>query len=169
MNLDYDIKLLGMGGTIDKTVYSYDHFNYVVAEPQAPKIISASNVSVRVSSLSLARKDSLELTDEDRDLLLRTVKAEPCTRIIITHGTDTIPLSANVLKEVEGKTIVFTGAMLPARFIDSDASFNVGGAVIAAQALPFGMYLLMHGRIFDPTHVIKDRDRSLFLSETQTS
>jgi len=162
MTADYDIKLFGMGGTIDKVVYSYDHFNYVVAEPQAEGIIGASNVAVRIAVESVVKKDSLELTQEDRDALFRAVSAEPCSRIIITHGTDTVPETAKTLAAITGKTVIFTGAMLPARFVDSDASFNIGGAIIAAQILPVGQYLIMHGKVFDPLCVVKDRVSSTF-------
>ena len=158
-----DVKIFGMGGTIDKTVYSYDALNYVVAAPQAERIVSTSNITAKISIESLVQKDSLDLTDEDRALLRRKVQTEPCPRIIITHGTDTVPQSASVLSDIAGKTIVFTGAMLPARFFDSDASFNLGGAVIAAQTLPPGLYLVMHGKVFNPLKVTKDRERSLFL------
>lgn len=70
-----------------------------------------------------------------------------------------------MLSDIQGKTIVFTGAMLPARFIDSDATFNIGGAVIAAQSLPPGLYLVMHGKVFDARQVVKDRAQSLFLTD----
>jgi len=158
-----DIKLFGMGGTIDKSVYSYDALNFIVADPQAERIIAGSNVTASILIESLVQKDSLDLTDEDRKLLRDKVINEPCSRIVITHGTDTVPESAKVLSDVPDKTIVFTGAMLPARFFDSDASFNLGGAIIAAQTLPPGLYLIMHGRIFDPRKVVKDRNKSLFL------
>jgi L-asparaginase len=165
MSLDYDIKIFGMGGTIDKVVYSYDHLNYVVANPQIEKIISGANASVKISVQSLCQKDSLDLTADDRTMLRQAIEAEPCSRIIITHGTDTIPASAAALAQglIDRKTIVFTGAMLPARFLDSDAPFNIGGAVIAVQTLPAGMHLVMHGKVFNPLHVIKDRNRSLFM------
>ena len=159
----YDIKIFGMGGTIDKSTFSYDALNFVVAEPQAERIIAGSNVTANICIESLIRKDSLDLTDEDRALLHDRVAEETCSRIVITHGTDTIPQSAEMLSSISGKTIVFTGAMLPARFFDSDACFNLGGAIIAAQTLPPGLYLVMHGRVFDPCKVVKDRNKSLFL------
>ncbi len=163
MTSSCDIKVFGMGGTIDKSVFSYETLNFVVADPQAARIIDGSNVTARILIESLVRKDSLDLTDSDRALLKSKVLSEPCSRIVITHGTDTIPESAKVLSDILGKTIVFTGAMLPARFFDSDATFNLGGAIIAAQTLPPGLYLVMHGRVFDPLKAVKDREKSLFL------
>jgi L-asparaginase len=163
----YNIKVFGMGGTIDKTVYSYDAGNYVVDAPYAQRIIEGANVTVEIDIESLVRKDSLELTDQDRELLRAKVSQEPCNQIIVTHGTDTIPESAKALSGIVGKTIVFTGAMLPGRFVDSDATFNLGGAVIAAQTLSPGLYLVMHGRVIDVLKAIKDRSQSLFLEESE--
>lgn len=165
MTVFNDIRVFGMGGTIDKTVYSYDARDYVVDAPYVGRIIEEANVTVQIDIESLVRKDSLELTDQDRELLRAKVSQEPCNRIIVTHGTDTIPESAKALSGIVGKTIVFTGAMLPGRFVDSDATFNLGGAVIAAQTLPPGLYLVMHGRVFDALKAVKDRGKSLFLEE----
>lgn len=162
MTAPCDIKIFAMGGTIDKTVYNYNAGNYVVSNPQAQRIIESSNVTANISIESIVQKDSLELTEQDRLLLRDKIKSDSCIRIVVTHGTDTVPETAKVLSSISGKTIVFTGAMLPARFIDSEANFNLGGAVIAAQTLPAGLYLVMHGRVFDPLKVTKDRSKSLF-------
>ncbi|MCB1537473.1 MAG: asparaginase [Rhodospirillales bacterium] len=164
---DYDIKVFAMGGTIDKDIYSYDHSSYIVNEPRAPKILEAANVSARIVIESLVKKDSLDLDDQDRALLNGKIRGEPCPRIVVTHGTDTVTKSAQALDGISGKTIVFTGAMLPGRFVDSDAAFNMGGAIIAAQTLPPGLYLIMHGRVLDPLTVKKDRLKSLFLQDNK--
>lgn len=158
----YDIKLFSMGGTIDKSFYNTQTSSYIVSTPQAERILGNANLSLEISIESLVQKDSLDLNTEDRELLLRRIENEQCSRIIITHGTDTLRETAHFLKNVLHKTIVFTGAMLPARFVDSDAAVNLGGALIAAQTLASGLYLVMHGRVFNPLTVEKDREKSLF-------
>jgi L-asparaginase len=108
------------------------------------------------------RKDSLDLTDDDRALIRDRVAAEPADRILITHGTDTMIETARLLSGIGGKTIVLTGSMQPARLRVSDAAFNVGAAVVAVQTLPPGVYLVMNGCIFDPATARKNRDRHRF-------
>lgn len=152
----YEIKLFAMGGTIDKVVLAGDKMNYTVGSPQAERILAGSNLTVKISIESVVKKDSLTLTDQDRAILKDKIISEQCNRIIITHGTDTIPDTARYLKDISEKTIVFTGAMLPARFFDSDATFNLGSAVIAAQTLPPGLYLTMHGKIMNPLKAVKN-------------
>ncbi|NNM04482.1 MAG: asparaginase, partial [Gemmatimonadetes bacterium] len=111
---------------------------------------------------SLMKKDSLEITDEDREVIFRKVREDPATRILITHGTDTMALTGVRLKEIEGKTIVLTGAMQPAAFKRTDAHFNIGFAVSALQILPPGVYLAMNGELFDPSRARKNMDLDRF-------
>ncbi|MGV2338964.1 MAG UNVERIFIED_CONTAM: asparaginase domain-containing protein [Planctomycetaceae bacterium] len=100
---------------------------------------------------SVLRKDSLDMTDADRLLLLDAVRDAPETHIVITHGTDTMIETARLLLQVTGKKIVLTGAMQPANFRNSDAIFNVGMAIGVVQALQAdGVWLAMSGRLFDP-------------------
>ena len=102
------------------------------------------------------------MTDDDRDLVRRTIAAQPHRHVLVTHGTDTMVDTARVLVDLPGKVIVLTGALNPARFQDSDAVFNIGCAVGAAQALPDGVYIAMNGRIWDPARVRKNRDANRF-------
>jgi len=111
---------------------------------------------------TLLRKDSLDMTNEDRAYILERVREEPSSRILITHGTDTVIETANVLKQVEGKTIVLVGSLSPAQFRDSDAEFNIGFAFAAVQTLPQGVYITMNGRVFHPDRVRKNRSRNQF-------
>jgi L-asparaginase len=111
---------------------------------------------------SILSKDSLDLTDEDRQLIRRKIEAEPCERIVVTHGTDTMVQTARMLQGLAGKTIVLTGSLQPARFKGTDAPFNVGVAIGAAQVLPPGVYIAMGGQIFDPEKVRKNRAASRF-------
>jgi L-asparaginase len=96
------------------------------------------------------RKDSLELTEADRELVRQAVAASAAERIVITHGTDTMIETGKYLVGIPGKTLVLTGAMQPARFRQTDAVFNIACAITAVQLLPAGVYLAMNGRIFNP-------------------
>ena len=149
------IKILTTGGTIDK-VYFDQKSEYQVGDPLAANVLERANAVLDYEIESIMRKDSLELTDADREEIRARVIAEPLDRIVITHGTDTMIATAKSLKGIEGKILVLTGSMYPAEFRDSDAIFNIGGAVTAAQALSPGVYIVMNGRIFDPTNLKKN-------------
>ena len=95
----------------------------------------------------LLRKDSLDITDGDRENIFKSIEDTNADKIIITHGTDTIHVTAKRLSEVKNKTIVLTGAMLPEKFSDTDADFNLGMAVAGVQVLPFGVYICLYGKI----------------------
>ena len=135
------VKFFATGGTIDK-VYSDQKSEYQVGDPGVCEILRDSNVVVEYEVESLLRKDSLEITDAERERIVERVAAEACPRIVITHGT--------------GKTIVLTGAMQPALFRRSDAEFNIGAALAAVQILPPGVYLAMNGKIFAPDKARKN-------------
>jgi len=107
--------------------------------------------------------DSLEMRDADRELILRQCGEVEERQIVITHGTDTMVETAQVLAEAElDKTIVLTGAMIPIAFGSSDGLFNLGGALTAVQTLPPGVYVTMNGRVFDWDSVRKNRDTGVF-------
>jgi L-asparaginase len=149
------------GGTIDK-IYFDDKSDYQVGEPQISQILHAMHVAFDFEVAALLRKDSLHITAEDRKLIRAAVAASEATHVLITHGTDTMVETAAELKGLAGKTIVLTGALNPARFRDSDAIFNIGCAVGAVQSLPPGVYIAMNGRVWDPEHVRKNRNRNVF-------
>lgn len=155
------IKIFTTGGTIDKTYFDA-RSEYEVGDPQIIDILRIANVSVEYEIETLLRKDSLDMTNEDRAYILERVREEPSSRILITHGTDTVIETANVLKQVEGKTIVLVGSLSPAQFRDSDAEFNIGFAFAAVQTLPQGVYITMNGRVFHPDRVRKNRSRNQF-------
>lgn len=163
MNQDQAIVVITTGGTIDKAYFDALS-TYQVGEPVVRGMLDVARVGDGVQVIELLRKDSLELTDDDRQLLRQRVMAEPASGIVITHGTDTMVQSAQVLRDIPGKTIVFTGALAPARFAQSDASFNLGMAFAAAQTLPPGVYVAMSGRVFDATAVRKDRELGRFVA-----
>lgn len=150
-----------MGGTIDK-IYFDDLSDYTVGSPQAGEILKESQAAFEFEVNEVLRKDSLHLTAEDRQLLRSRIAADPCPLILVTHGTDTMAQTAEALRDLPGKTIVFTGALSPARFKGSDAGFNVGCAVGAVQSLPPGVFICMNGMVFEAGKVRKNRAAGRF-------
>lgn len=149
------IKIFTTGGTIDK-VYFDAKDNYHVGESEVAEILKEANVDVAYEVECLMRKDSLDLTDTDRQLIYDRIAKCENRRILLTHGTDTMVTTAQKLRSITGKVIVLTGSMFPARFRSSDAIFNVGFACAACQVLPDDVYIAMNGRIFDPDRVQKN-------------
>src|ERR1044072_5318837 len=160
------IVIVTTGGTIDKAYFDALSV-YQIGEPVVKKLLDGANVTYPYRIIELLRKDSLELTDEDRTRLKETVAALAERRVVITHGTDTMTDSARVLAAISGKTIVLTGALSPARFSDSDATFNIGMAFAAAQTLPAGVYVAMNGRVFRGDEVQKDREQRKFVARNE--
>ncbi|MNO82563.1 Glutaminase-asparaginase [compost metagenome] len=155
------LQIFTTGGTFDKVYYDALS-DFQIGEPMAPEILREAGVTFEWEVEGLTRKDSLELTDEDRELIRSRVAACPARHILITHGTDTMTRTADVLRDIPGKVIVFTGAMQPARMRDTDAPFNLGVAVGALQVLPDGIYIAMSGRIFEAGKVKKNRAEGRF-------
>lgn len=159
------IKILTTGGTIDKVYYDALS-DYRIGEPAAKELMAQAGVSCQYSIESLLRKDSLDMDDADRALIRDHIRADDCCRFVITHGTDTMIETARVLQDLHDRTIVLTGAMQPARFRDTDAAFNLGGAVALAQTLTAGVYIFMNGRVFNPEQAIKNRAAGQFQERT---
>jgi L-asparaginase len=149
------------GGTIDK-IYFDKKSEYEIGDPQAGGVLERANVYFEYEVSSILRRDSLDFTDADRQLVKEAVASTPGEKVVITHGTDTMIQTASVLKEIIGKTIVLTGSMYPAQFRDSDAVFNLGCAVTAAQTLPPGVYIAMNGCIYDPASSRKNVEKNRF-------
>ena len=156
-----DLKIFCTGGTFDK-IYFDALSDYQIGEPQIEWIMTQANVDFDYAIESILKKDSLEISEQDRAEIVTAVTADDCERIIITHGTDTMPETATALQGIKDKTIVLVGAMQPARFRDSDALFNSGFAVAAARLLPHGVYVAMNGQIFNADQVQKNREAGLF-------
>lgn len=156
-----NLLIITTGGTIDK-IYFDDKSDYQIGEPQIGDTLRAMNVGFSFDVQALMRKDSLHLTDDDRQLIRETVLASDATHVLITHGTDTMAETALVLAGIPGKTIVMTGALHPARFRDSDAVFNIGCAVGSVQALPEGTWIVMNGKVWEPGKVRKNRAANRF-------
>lgn len=149
------------GGTIDKIYYD-DQSDYQIGEPEISRILRAMNVAFDWEVQALMRKDSLHMTDDDRQIVHDTIIQTEATHILITHGTDSMVETAKVLATIPDRVMVMTGALNPARFIDSDAVFNIGCAVGAVQVLDPGVWIAMNGRIWHPEQVRKNRDANRF-------
>ena len=155
------LEIFTTGGTIDK-VYFDAKSKFEVGEPQILEVLREANLSIDYQVTPLMRKDSLELTDQDREQVRKAVEASTATRIVITHGTDTMTDTARSLTGITGKTIVLTGAMQPARFRFTDAVFNIASAMMAAQTLAEGVYITMNGQVFDPESTRKNVEMNRF-------
>lgn len=156
-----DLQIFTTGGTFDKVYYDALS-DFQIGEPMAPVLLREAGVSLDFGVASLLKKDSLDMDDTDRALIREQVLACPAQRILIIHGTDSMTQSAEVLRDVPGKVIVFTGAMQPARMRQSDAPFNLGLAIGALQCLGEGVYIAMNGRVFEAGSVQKNRAEGRF-------
>ena len=159
-----DIKIFTTGGSIDK-IYFTQASDFVVGEPRVKDTLVEANVNIQCEIESLFAKDSLEITNEDRALIVDKVRDETCPRIVITHGTDTmIQTGLALIHASVGKTrtIVLTGAMQPAAFKHTDSDFNLGGAIVSVQLLPPGVYIVMNGKVFDPQQAWKNIELNRF-------
>ncbi|SEI74771.1 L-asparaginase [Sphingobium sp. AP50] len=156
------ILLLTTGGTIDK-IYFDALSDYQVGETVMAKLLEVARVKRPFRIEEITRKDSLELDDGDRALIAACVAAAREQHIVITHGTDTMTETAKLLKDIPGKTVVLVGALAPARFGESDASFNLGMAFATAQVAEPGVYITMSGSVFRADKVIKDRAKCAFV------
>ena len=155
------ITILTTGGTIDK-VYFDANSDFEIGDSLLPELLSEANIHDGYSLRELVRKDSLELSEDDRKLVEEAVSQTGSERILITHGTDTMTLTAEALKGVTGKTIVLFGAMQPARMRRSDAVFNLGFAWAAVSLLPEGVYIAMNGEVFEAGTVRKNLQAKRF-------
>ncbi|WP_298673802.1 asparaginase domain-containing protein [uncultured Sphingomonas sp.] len=157
-----DILVLTTGGTIDK-LYFDALSEYQIGDSVVDRLLATARVRKPFRVQGLMRKDSLDLDDADRAAIAAAVAEAPERQIVITHGTDTMTETARALAQIAGKTIVLVGALAPARFADSDASFNLGMAFAAAQVAPPGVWIAMNGTIFPAAHVRKDRGANAFV------
>lgn len=156
-----NISIITVGGTIDK-IYFDAKSEYEVGPPNIENVLGELNLSIHYSITPLLRKDSLDMTDEDRTLIYKTVKKNSSDKILITHGTDTMVKTARYLADISSKTIVLTGALEPALFKTSDALFNIGCALGALQVLKEGSYIVMNGKVFLANNVRKNVDKNRF-------
>jgi L-asparaginase len=155
------IAIFTTGGTIDK-VYFDAKGNYHVGSPMVRELLVHARLPEMPTITELLRKDSLEMTEEDRQIVRAAVQACPAARILITHGTDTMVATARSLGGIDAKTIVLTGALQPGRFSDSDAAFNLGLAFGAVQLCSAGVYVVANGTVFPADRVRKNLELNCF-------
>ena len=155
------IEIMTTGGTIDK-IYFDAKSSFEIGEPQIGAVLADANLNIDYQITPLLRKDSLDLSDVDRELLKKSVSESSAEKIVITHGTDTMIKTAEYLQGITGKTIVLTGSMQPARFRFTDAIYNIASAITAVQLLPEGVWIVMNGRCFDPRKSRKNVEMNRF-------
>jgi len=156
------IAVFATGGTFDKE-YNELNGSLYFKKTHIPEMLKLGRSRVAVRIQTLFMKDSLEMTTADRKKIASACQKAKESRIVITHGTDTMEQTATFLtKEVFGKTVVLTGAMVPYKFGSSDGLFNLGSALAFAQVLPPGIYVAMNGRCFPGELVIKNRKKGVF-------
>ena len=160
------IRILTTGGTFDK-VYFDALSEFHIGDPMAGELLDEANVTFDYNIESVFKKDSLEISEEDRELIRNSVERVSESMVLITHGTDTMVDTARSLQGIDNKTIVLFGAMQPARMRYSDAMFNLGSASAAVQILPAGIYIAMNGQIFNPDEVTKNRAQARFETHTE--
>lgn len=156
------VKILVTGGTFDK---EYDELNgkLFFKDSHLTELLKLGRCNLQVNVRTLMMIDSLEMNDSDRALILNTCEKSEESQIVITHGTDTMEITAKLLGEAQlDKTIVFTGAMIPYKFGSSDGLFNLGTALAFAQSLPTGVYVAMNGRYFKWNNVRKNKSNGTF-------
>ncbi len=156
------IRIFITGGTFDKEYNELTgqlYFN----DSHLPEMLDLGRNLVDVELRTLMMVDSLEMTDIDRELIAEHCLKSPEAKIIITHGTDTMPETAQLLaQKIKDKTIVLTGAMIPYKFGSSDGLFNLGSALAFVQTLAPGVYVAMNGRYFNATNVRKNKETGVF-------
>lgn len=156
------IKILVTGGTFDK---EYDEIagKLYFKHTHVPEILQLGRSNLPIDICPLMMIDSLEMSGDDRKLIVQHCKECVEERIVITHGTDTMEITARELGQAKlGKTIVLTGAMVPYKFGSSDGLFNLGSALAFVQSLPKGVYVAMNGRYFDWDNVKKNKASGVF-------
>ena len=162
------IRIFVTGGTFDKN-YDEIHGRLAFGDTHLPEMLRLGRCRIEVSIRTLMMIDSLDMTDADRALIVEQCRQAAESRIVVTHGTDTIVETAAALAAAlgtsppaSGKTVVLTGAMVPYAFGSSDGLFNLGSALSFAQTLPAGVYLAMNGRCFEWNRVRKNRETGVF-------
>ena len=154
--------VLTTGGTIDK-LYFDALSQFHVGESTVSHLLDVARVTHPFEVVELLRKDSLDLHESDRAKIAGHIRSASPSRVIVTHGTDTMTDTARALRDIPDKTIVLVGALAPARFAESDAAFNLGMAFAAVQVAPRGVYITMNGSVFRGDEVVKDRAKGAFI------
>lgn len=156
------IRIFITGGTFDKE-YNELTGQLFFKDTHLNELLEKGRCKVPVEIRTLMMIDSLEMSDEDRELIAHQCNQCEENKIIITHGTDTMSETAKLLAEkIKGKTIILTGAMIPIKFGSSDGLFNLGSALAFVQTLSAGIYIAMNGRYFTWDNVRKNKETGIF-------
>lgn len=156
------LRIIVTGGTFDKE-YNMINGTLHFEETHLPEILKLGRCTVDYTLRTLMMVDSLEMTDDDRAIIMNSALKCEEDQIVITHGTDTMTETAHFLAKGKiDKTIVLTGAMIPYKFGASDALFNLGSALAYAQTLPVGVYVAMNGQYYHWNEVKKNRETGFF-------
>ena len=159
------IRILVTGGTFDKE-YDEIHGRLFFKQSHVPEMLTLGRAKLDVKVQTLMMIDSLDMTDAHRSMIVNACRKAPEEHLIVTHGTDTMERTAQVLATVlKEKTVVLTGAMVPYKFGSSDGLFNLGSALAFVQTLPPGVYVAMNGRCFPANRVRKNRTAGVFEGE----
>ncbi len=157
------ILFIQTGGTIDKDYPKKNKgYAFEIDEPAVCRILNGVEPGFEFEVKSLLKKDSLDLTDADRELIRLECQNSPYNKIIITHGSDTLPETARAIGNIPDKSIILVGAYRPERFSNSDAHFNVGVAVGALNILKNGTFIAMNGKIMSPEGIRKNPESGRF-------
>lgn len=152
------------GGTIDKDYPTkVKGYAFEFGEPAFINILGKVDPNFEYEIITAFKKDSLDMTDEDRHKIYDICEQSEIDKIVITHGTDTMTKTAEVLSKLTNKTIVITGSLQPEKFITSDADFNVGAAIAAVTTLSHGTYIAMSGRVYTWDKCQKDQLTGQFI------
>ncbi|MBU0897793.1 asparaginase [Patescibacteria group bacterium] len=158
------ILFIQTGGTIDKDYPKLTKgYAFEITMPATQRILEDINPFFDFEILELLQKDSLDITDEDREKIRGACLGATADKIIITHGTDTMIETATNLADIKNKAIILTGAMRPERFSNSDADFNVGVAIGAINMVKEGIYIAMNGRVYQYDKVKRDLTTGQFV------
>lgn len=160
--MSYGIRIIVTGGTFDK---EYDELDGSLSfrRTHVPEMLKLGRCRLRVRVQALMMMDSLDMGPRHRERILQACRRAKESRLVVTHGTDSLAQTAALLgRRLSGKTVVLTGAMVPYKFGSSDGLFNLGSALSFAQALPAGVYVAMNGKCFSWRGLRKDRYRGVF-------
>ncbi len=159
---DKKIMIFVTGGTFDKE-YNEITGQLVFKDTHLQEMLNLGRCRLDIEIRTLMMIDSLYMKDSDREIILQNCLSTPHKKILITHGTDTMEVTARYLgKKVKHKTVVLTGAMVPYRFGSSDGMFNLGSSLAFVQVLPEGVYISMNGKYFHYNNVRKNRKTGIF-------
>ena len=160
------ITFIQTGGTIDKDYpKTTKGYAFEIAEPAVKRILEKLNPTFEYEVISALKKDSLDITEKDREKILKVCEDTNSKRIIITHGTDTMLETAKVLSKIKDKIIIITGAMKPERFSNSDAPITVGMAIGAINILESGIHIAMNGKILPWNKCKRDMKTGQFIEQ----